>query len=140
MRQKKPLTIGKLIELLEPHKEIEWMVFDFGGYVPQPMPHSYRGNTADISLGYYEKDWIWARINAKQETSHMTKVGVSQLLEGLKQVVGTELYGWKGGYHKIKPTSKVWADDASGHSGTAVVGIRLISDWQLMLITGHYER
>lgn len=139
MRQKPPLTIKKLIELLEPYKEIEWTIFDFGGYVPQPIPSSYRGNTADISIGYYEQDFIWAKILAKQDTSYMTKVGVNQLLEELKSVIDTTLYGYKGGYHKIKSTSKVWAANSGECSGTAIIGVRLISDWQLMLVTGHYE-
>lgn len=104
-------SLGRLIEALEAVDATDdcWVSFAFGDFVPTRC-HSWRGSYSELAIGYAELEW---------ETRPALKHFVNQL----KQCVGAEFTGWKGGEFRMDLDTPVWVAEGGKSGNTGVVGI-----------------
>ena len=95
-RSKYHVTVGRLIDVLG-NLPGSWIVlFSTGGY-PNDT-HSYRGDYCDMGI-----------------SAGKGLVTVSMALAKFKALLGTEIYGYKGGTYTVHRDTPLWQSNDSGH-------------------------
>lgn len=102
----KQATLGYLIERLERLDPEADVYFDFVYMKPSGSVHSYRGYYDQLALGY-------------QDSGDGIKVGA--LLEKLKEAVGKQFCGYKGGEYTMYEDTVVWVANHNESGGTAIM-------------------
>ena len=103
------MTLGELSESLEQMPADETITFDFCRFNPTAL-HSYRGYYQDLAIGYAQVAW-----------DDQPKTGAFLAL--LKDAIGKEYPGWKGGYYTMEHRTPLWVSPPEGDGGgTIVVG------------------
>jgi hypothetical protein len=115
-----PIALGDLIEALETRDPDGFVCYDFGLMRPTGLC-SYRGYYDQLALGYGEEV--------------DTDIKVKDLLGILRDAVGNEFYGWKGGTYTMDKYTPVWAANAGECTEIGIVGVQ-DARWQVYLITG----
>ncbi len=115
-------TLSNLIDALEKRDQAGGVRFDFGGLRPTRL-HSYRGYYEDLALGFAAYD-----AQGAVDT-------IGELLRGLKESVGCEFTGWKGGEFMMDRNTALWVANAGETSGTAIVGIHPEPHWTTIILT-----
>ena len=121
------LTLGELILKLEPivekQDEDEATVrFDFEYLFPNDID-SWRGSYSELALNF---------------TTEGKEMKVSDFLRMLKDCIGKEFTGYKGGEFTMNKHTPIWVANY-GHSGnTAVIDV-VDNDYCIILITGYRE-
>jgi hypothetical protein len=100
------ISIGGLIALLEQRPRDESVRFGFGYFAPDSIG-SYRGFYDHLAIGYDE---------GKEAT-------VADLVAKLKEAIGKEFDGYKGGTYRMRADTPVWAANYGDSPSTAIVGI-----------------
>lgn len=103
------MTLGELIaqlESLDPEREVE---FDFGYMEPTTFA-SWRGNYAELALGY-------------GPSRFPEKVRVGKLLALCEAADGKIMEGWKGGDYLMTRKTPVWIDNSGDFSSTKLVAV-----------------
>jgi len=105
-------TLGQLIEELEKIEADEdcYVSFAFGSFVPTTC-HSWRGSYNEISIGYAEMEWD-------------KRPKLNEFLQHLRDCIGKEFTGWKGGEYIMDFDTPVWVAEEGRSGNSGVVGIR----------------
>lgn len=120
------MTIGELIDKLQPAKSDVIVKFDFGGTSPTKIC-SWRGNYAEASLEFTDGTY----------GSHYTTV--EELLAELNAAISNRVTfsGWKGGdYHYCRET-QLHIDNHGNCTNTEIEQIE-VDEWQVVIHT-RYE-
>lgn len=130
------LSLGELIAeiekcgVLKDNGEDKEVCYDFGTAIPTKLD-SYRGSYDELALGYkltgYDND-----------AEHLTEIKAKDLLNHLKEAIGKEYTGWKGGNYTMSKDTPVWVANSGNAGSTAIVGI-LNDGWRLILLTAYCE-
>lgn len=104
-------TLGQLIEELSKIDATDdcWVSFAFGGFVPTECD-SWRGSYAEIAIGFADLEW---------EKRPMLK----SFLQHLRDCVGKEFTGYKGGEFTMDESTPVWVSNYGRSGETGVVGL-----------------
>lgn len=113
-----PISLGKLIKLLELEPQDNDVVFDFGGFTPDLLA-SYRGDYSQLAISYRQ---------------NIDDMKVSELLGKLKEAVGKTFVGYKGGDYKMDTDTLIWAANTGETPHTAITGIANCT-WKTVLTT-----
>lgn len=100
----KAITLGRLItelKLCEPDSSVR---FDFGYMSPTTLD-SYRGDYAQLALGYQEA----------------TRPTVADLVKHLESAIGKSFEGYKGGTYYMSKDTPVWAANYGEYTSTAIL-------------------
>ena len=130
------LSLGEFIAELEKcdleynEKESKGICFDFGSAVPTSLD-SWRGSYSELALGYKLSGYDNTQEHFADKTS-------TELLSHLKETIGKEFTGWKGGEFTMNENTPVWVANSGNSGNTAVVGV-LDADWQIVIITAYCE-
>ena len=136
-RDNQQLSLGEFIKELESvdlkmehNGEVKEVEFDFGTAFPTQLD-SWRGSYDEIALGYKMSGY-------DNNSEHFANTKADKLLEHLKEAVGKEYEGYKGGDFTMDKNTPVWVANY-GHSGnTGVVGV-LDAGYKLVIITAYCE-
>jgi len=118
-------TLGALIAELDDYaRRIEdpadsRVLYDFVHFHPKTLA-SYRGDYADLALGY------------GQVYSEAPKI--AGLIEHLKGCVGRDFHGWKGGIYRASLATPVWVANPGETGSTGIVGVQVM-DGDVVLVT-----
>lgn len=136
-----PITLGKLIEQVERWVEKAeeeckgrdgalraHVCFDWGRAIPTTLD-SYRGFYNQLALGY----------EAGGEYHATVRKTVGDFLTELKEAVGKEYTGWKGGEYTMNEETPVWVDNPGSCCGTAIVEVGMFYDHALHLQTAQED-
>ena len=115
-------TIGQVIAWLEPVKPDVSVMLDFGGLVPSGL-HSWRGNYADLAIGF----------------SIDGEVTAGMLLALLRSGIGKVFTGWKGGDYLMDADTPLYIDNEGRYSGKCWISAVEHSDYLCTLITKREE-
>lgn len=113
------LSLGQLIAEIEKYDlklkkgNSKSIYFDFGSAVPTTLD-SWRGVYAELALGYKLTGYD------SEERFYPT---AEDLLTELKQAIGKEFYGWKGGEFTMDENTPVWVDNPGNYNRTIITGI-----------------
>ena len=103
------VTVGILINKLEKVEDkSKNVVFDFGYFRPDEL-NSYRGYYQDLAISYSDE--------SKSPT-------VEEFLELLREAIGTDFTGYKGGKFTINEDSMVWVAQWGNNTNVALSGVR----------------
>jgi hypothetical protein len=130
------LSLGELINEIEKcgiqkndggDKEV---CYDFGTAIPTDLD-SYRGSYNELALGYkltgYDND-----------AEHLKDVKAKDLLQHLKEAIGKEYTGWKGGEYTMSKDTPLWVANSGNAGSTAILGV-LDDGWRLILLTAYVQ-
>lgn len=130
------LSLGELINeikkcgVTKDNGEDKEICYDFGTAIPTALD-SYRGSYSELALGYkltgYDND-----------AEHLAEVKAKDLLQHLKDAIGKEYIGWKGGEYTMSENTPVWVANSGNAGSTAIVGI-LNDGWRLIILTAYVE-
>lgn len=139
MNDKKQITLGELIDLIESsdcYKNLKEYTkkydrepevrFDFGTAFPTGAS-SWRGSYAELAINYKLSGY-----DGKQ----FDQITVTKFLNILKDCVGKTFEGWKGGGFMMTESTPLWVANDGNVGDTAVVGI--ISDEFRIIIETRY--
>lgn len=128
------LTLGEIILKLEPivEKQLEriqneeeeatvWYDFE---YLHPTSIDSWRGSYSELALNY-----------ENEETKPMT---VTLFLKMLKETIGKEFTGYKGGEFVMSKHTPVWVANYGNSGNTGVLDI-LDKEYEVVIITGYCE-
>jgi len=134
MKNSSQMRLGQIIKAIEdiiakdPEKERS-VEYSFGSAIPTTLD-SWRGSYAELALGYtltgYDAD----------DSNHHGKISAEELLKELKEAIGKEYTGWKGGEYTMNENTPVWVANP-GNSGNTVIVDVLDEGWGIILITGY---
>lgn len=121
------LTLGELILKLEPivekQDEDEATVrFDFEYLYPNDVD-SWRGSYSELALNF---------------TTGGQEMKVSGFLKMLKDCIGKEFTGYKGGEFTMNKHTPIWVANYGNSGNTAVIDV-VDNDYCIILITGYRE-
>ncbi len=141
MGQSEQLTLGELIlklEQIEPtyvdyekKTQDKNVCFDFEYAVPTGVS-SWRGSYDELALTF---DFTGYEHFSKDKPEPMT---LTAFLKLLKETIGKEFTGWKGGEFVMGKTTPVWVANVGNSGNTGVVDVTS-DDYSVTLITGHCE-
>lgn len=121
------LSLGEMIERLEKMSEEALervVVYDFGHFYPQKLM-SWRGIYAELALDYVDN----------QKTNPLKG---KEFLELLKEAVGKEFEGYKGGEFRMSKDTPVWVANWS-HSGHTAVSDIVDCGYHVVIMTKYME-
>jgi len=130
------ISLGQLIEEIEKcgleknDGEIKDVHFDFGTAIPTDLA-SWRGSYNELALGY-------RLCGYDNNNEHFADCKADKLLNHLKEAVGKEYTGWKGGDFFMNKNTPIWVANQGNSGNTAIVGV-LDDEWRLVLITSYCE-
>lgn len=124
----KNLTISEITTRLSPLNKFPRtapIVVQFkGGYYYPSELVSYRGDYSELCI--------------TPDTKNTKTVTVGEFYNQLKNVIGKELTGWKGGEFHMTGWTPVWVDYSGEYNQQAVVNVKLI-DGIVVLLTKEME-
>lgn len=103
----RPLRLSELIKKLEAFDPDAPVRFSFCNLTPTEF-QSWRGSYAQLALGF--SDGL---------------CNVSHLLTHAKDIIGEQLYGYKGGAYRMTEDTPIWVDNWGRFSETALVDLEL---------------
>ena len=118
-----PITLGRLIKLLELEPQDNDVRYDFARFTPTEVD-SYRGYYEQLAIG-----WTGEAKRPKK---------VSELIEELKDAVGETFTGYKGGKFKMDDNTPVWCANYGDCHDTAITGLENCS-WATVIRTEFYN-
>lgn len=130
------ISLGQLIEEIEKcgletnDGEIKDVYFDFGTAIPTDLA-SWRGSYNELALGY-------RLCGYDNNNEHFADCKADKLLNHLKESLGKEYTGWKGGDFFMNKNTPIWVANQGNSGNTAIVGV-LDDEWRLVLITSYCE-
>lgn len=130
------LSLGELIERIEKagttneKGEPKTVYFDFGSAVPTIM-QSWRGSYYELALGYTLTGYDAPHDHFKQRLA-------TELLQELKETIGKEFTGWKGGEFTMSKDTPIWVNNPGNSGNTAIVAVK-DGGYCLYLITAFCE-
>ena len=110
--------------------EIKSVCFDFGSAVPTDLD-SWRGSYDELALGYMLSGY-------DNKSEHFAERNAKDLLTHLREAIGKEYTGWKGGDFTMSKKTPIWVSNSGNSGNTAVVGV-LDDGWRLVIITAYHE-
>jgi hypothetical protein len=122
------LTLGELILKLEPivknqkGNEESRVRYDFEYLFPTSID-SWRGSYNELALNF---------------RTHGEKMKVSDFLKMLKDCIGKEFTGYKGGEFKMHKGTPIWVANYSHAGNTAVIDV-IDKEYAVILVTGYRE-
>jgi hypothetical protein len=119
------LTLGEMIsklDAIEQRNEEPEVVYDFGYLFPTEID-SWRGSYDELALNY---------------KSEGEKMKLSEFLSMLKNAVGKEYTGYKGGEFIMTENTPVWVSNYGEACDTAVIDI-VDDEWRVIIITALRE-
>lgn len=122
MQSSDQLTLGELIRTIEPYLQThgeKGIAFDFGYMAPSGID-SWRGSYNELALAY--------------KANH--EITVQQFHEMLKNSIGAEFTGYKGGEYIMGETTPIWVANNGEACNTAVLGI-IDEGYKLIISTGY---
>ena len=120
-----PITLGRLIKLLEVQDPGDALRFDFCVCVPTSIG-SYRGYYEQLAIGWRE------HVTGEYPT-------VKEWLKILRKAVGKSFHGYKGSSkYKMHPRTWVWVANPGRYTRTAVTGI-IACKWETILQTAFID-
>lgn len=141
MGQSQQLTIGELILKLEACKptyenyknetEHKTVHFEFEYAFPTGVS-SWRGSYNELALTF---DFEGYEHFSKEKLTPMT---LTDFLKMIKETIGKEFTGWKGGEFVMGKTTPVWVANDGNSGNTGVIDV-LEDDYSITLKTGHCE-
>jgi len=120
------LSLGELIEKLERVEDKSLSVtFDFC-YLPVSGLNSWRGDYAELAVGYTEYGLVGLTVEA--------------FLTECKAAVGKRFEGYKGGTYLMDTDTPIWVANWGDSSDTCVVDLRITQYGNVQLVTDdcHY--
>ena len=111
------LTVGELIKRLERLFDQNQPLAFCGGLYPAGF-WSYRGYYEDLAVGV---------------TTFPVDVG--EWLAKLKEQIGKEHDGWKGGTYTVREDTAVWVAAEQRDTGPAVTDVKLKNGWVKLCLT-----
>ena len=118
-----PITLGRLIKLLELEPQENDVRYDFARFTTNGV-NSYRGYYDQLAIGFTD--------DADRP------VKVSELLKELESAVGGTFAGYKGGEYKMDKNTPVWCANYGDCHDTAITGIANCS-WATVINTEFYD-
>jgi hypothetical protein len=130
------LTLGEMILKLEPivekqkervsnkHDEAR-VVYDFEELYPTDI-ESWRGSYSELALNFKTE-------NSYPDDKRLT---VTEFFKLLKETVGREFTGYKGGEFKMNKMTPVWVANYGNAGNTAVIDI-IDNDYEIIIMTGY---
>ena len=114
------MTLGELIDALEPFPDHGDIMFDFGYFYPDSL-HSWRGDYAQLSIDF------------KEDHNYPT---VGAFKKRLQEAVGQTFFGWKGGEYVMTRDTPLWVARRGTVGHTIITGV-LREYEDVILLTGH---
>lgn len=135
LKKSDQLTLGKLISKIEPivanqkaiikkYDKEAFVQYDFEYLFPTEID-SWRGSYNELALNYTSED-----IKPKAKPFTVTK-----FLKMLKDTIGKEFTGYKGGEYIMEEDTPIWVANYGNSGNTAVVDV-LDNEYSVILITG----
>lgn len=118
-----PITLGRLIKLLEMEPQDNDVRYDFARFTTDGVG-SYRGYYDQLAIGW------------TGEAERPQKV--SELLAELKSAVGKTFTGYKGGEYTMDENTPVWCANYGDCHDTAITGIENCS-WATVIRTEYHS-
>jgi len=130
------LTLGEVLEKLEPivknqkyvigkYKEEANVMFDFEYFFPTDIS-SWRGAYDELAL------------NIKTYEGETKPLTITQFYNLLKDCIGKEFYGYKGGDYVMDIDTPIWVANYGNSGNTAVIDI-VDNEYSIIIITGYRE-
>lgn len=105
------ITLGELISrlelIIEMNSDAE-VVFDFGEMRPNGNFYSWRGAYEELAIGYEDFG---------------KKLNIIEFTNKLKECIGKEFIGWKGGEFIMHEATPLWVANEGVASNSGVVGV-----------------
>jgi len=127
------LSLGELILKIEPIinkgenlEEPPTVVYDFTNQFPTHID-SWRGVYAELALNHTTYD-----------SGGDTPMNIVDFLEMLKQSIGKEFTGYKGGEFTMSEDTPIWVANYGDAGSTAVIDV-VDNDYEIIIITGLRE-
>lgn len=121
------LTLGELIAkceaIYEKQTEDKTVCFDFEYLYPTGI-HSWRGAYNELALNF----------NSEDEGS----ITLEAFLTMLKDSLGKEFEGWKGGEFTMHKNTPIWVAKPNHSGNTGVVNV-IDNNYNVILVTGYCE-
>ena len=130
------LSLGKLIseferfDLRDSRDEIKTVRFDFGSAIPSTLD-SYRGSYDELALGYKLTGY-------DNNEGHFDECKADEFVKHLKEAIGKEYTGWKGGEYIMRENTPVWVANSGNSGSTGIMGV-IDNGYEFIIITGHCE-
>ncbi len=125
-------NLGQLIDELSAIKATEdcWVVFDFCDFVPGHC-HSWRGSYSELAITPEQLDWD-------------KRPKLTDVITRMKDCVGAEFTGWKGGEYIMDESTPVWVAEDGRSGNTGIVGLHKVVNkddlaYQVVIQTAYCE-
>jgi hypothetical protein len=136
------LTLGELmlkLEALLPNQEAiakkygqeANVVFDFEYAIPTGLG-SWRGSYDELAINFNFRGYEYFGGKKPEEMS------LSKFIKILKDTLGKEFTGWKGGEFVMGKTTPLWVANDGNSGNTAVIDV-LDNEYEVVLVTGRRE-
>lgn len=138
MEKSDQLTLGEMILKLEPIVEKQKdrkvgeeaeVIYDFEYLFPTRLD-SWRGSYSELALNFVDR--------GRGSLSDERPMKVSDFLKMLKEAIGKEFTGYKGGEFIMSKFTPVWVANYGNSGNTAVVEI-VDNGYQVILMTAYRE-
>jgi hypothetical protein len=129
------LSLGELIKkiqkanILRDDGSPKSMTFDFGTAIPDSLD-SWRGSYCELAVGY--------SMCERNSESRAEPMKADKFLVMLKQAIGEDFEGWKGGEFTMDENTPLWVANPGDSGNTAIVGV-LDKGWYIVLQTEYCE-
>jgi hypothetical protein len=134
--QSPQLSLGELIkeiercEIFKDDKTPKEVDFDFGSAVPTKLD-SWRGSYSELALGYKLSGY-------DNDAEHFASCKADELLKELKDAIGKEYTGWKGGDYIMDENTPIWVANPGNGGETGIVGV-IDRGYKLVILTAFCE-
>ena len=131
------LTLGQIIDKLEKcglthgdDDEPKQVDYDFASAVPTTLD-SWRGAYEELALGFKLSGY-------DNDDEHFAETTAETLLSELKNAVGKQYEGWKGGIFTMTRETPVWVTNAGNSGNTGIIDV-VDDGWRIILMTAYCE-
>ena len=133
------LTLGELIAKLEAipiywdkrDKDEKTVIFNFEYAIPICLD-SWRGSYSELAINF---DFLGYEHFSEVEPKEMK---ITDFIKMLKEAIGKEYTGWKGGNFVMGKTTPLWVANDGNAGNTAVIGV-IDNGYEVILETGRRE-
>lgn len=131
------LTLGQIIDKLEKcglthgeKDEPKQVDYDFASAIPTTLD-SWRGAYEELALGFKLSGY-------DNDDEHFAETTAETLLSELKNAVGKQYGGWKGGTYTMTRETPVWVTNAGNSGNTGIIDV-VDDGWRIILMTAYCE-